>query len=311
MARLTERPAENKPLAIALVLITTMIFALSDAVAKLMVAQLPPIEVSWIRSVVVIIITLPVVYWRVGAQVFRPQNPVRQILRGTSVLISSLMFLTGLSYLPLADTSAINFIWPILITVLSVIFLGEKVGIRRVGATLLGFAGMLLIIRPGSSAFQMAAIWPIGAAILWASASVMTRGMTSTDPPETTIFWSALVMLVGTSILLPFYWVTPGWYVLGLGLLVGIGSAVAHALIVFAFERTSASTLAPFAYLQLVWATLLGYFIFNTVPDRWIFAGASLIVISGIYTRSPRAGPGQARQAQHLKSPTRKSPLTG
>lgn len=284
MARLTERGAENKPLAIALILLTTVIFALSDAVAKLMVASIPPLEVSWIRSVVVMALTLPVVYWRVGTQVFRPQHPFRQVLRGSAVLGSSLMYLTGLSFLPLADTSAINFIWPILITMFSVVFLGEKVGLRRWAATAVGFIGMLLIVRPGSSAFQAAAIWPIGAAVLWAFASVMTRGMTSTDPPETTIFWSSLVMLVGTTVVLPFYWVTPGWYELGLGLFVGIGSAVAHAMIVFAFERASASTLAPFSYLQLVWASVLGYVMFQTIPDRWILAGSALIVISGIYT---------------------------
>lgn len=284
MPRLDARPAENKPLAIALILITTLIFALSDAVAKLMVARISPIEVSWIRSVVVMVITLPIVYARIGRQVFAPQHPMRQILRGAAVLGSSLLYLTGLTYLPLADASAINFIWPVLITVLSVIFLGEKVGLRRWGATVLGFIGMLIIIRPGSSAFQTAAIYPIGAAVMWAFASLMTRGMTSTDPPETTIFWSALVMLVGTTITLPYFWTTPGWYEIGLGVFVGVGSAVAHALIVFAFERASAATLAPFAYLQLVWATMLGYLMFSTIPDRWILTGSVLIVISGIYT---------------------------
>lgn len=284
MPRLVARPAENKPLAIALILITTLIFALSDAVAKLMVARISPLEVSWIRSVVVMAITLPIVYARIGRQAFAPRHPFRQIVRGAAVLGSSLLYLTGLAYLPLADTSAINFIWPVLITVLSVIFLGEKVGLRRWGATVLGFIGMLIIIRPGSSAFQMAAIYPTGAAVMWAFASLMTRGMTSTDPPETTIFWSALVMLVGTTVLLPYFWTTPGWYEISLGVFVGIGSAVAHALIVFAFERASAATLAPFAYLQLVWATLLGYLMFSTIPDRWILTGSVLIVISGIYT---------------------------
>jgi drug/metabolite transporter (DMT)-like permease len=199
-------------------------------------------------------------------------------------MISSLAFLTGLSFLPLADASAINFIWPVAVTVFSVIFLHEKVGIRRWGATIVGFAGMLLIIRPGSSAFQLAALFPISAAIFWALASIMTRSMTSTDPPETTIIWSAMVMLAGTTIALPFYWIPPGWQDVGPALIVGIGSALGHALIVFAFQKTSASSLAPFAYLQLVWATLLGYQIFGTVPDLWVLAGAVLIALSGLYT---------------------------
>jgi drug/metabolite transporter (DMT)-like permease len=276
--------AENKPLGIILILMATVIFAFSDAFAKVMVARLPPIEVSWIRSMIVMTVTLPIAWHRAGQRIFTPSYPLRQLARGGAVMISSLAFLTGLSFLPLADASAINFIWPVAVTVFSVIFLHEKVGIRRWGATIVGFAGMLLIIRPGSSAFQLAALFPISAAIFWALASIMTRSMTSTDPPETTIIWSAMVMLAGTTIALPFYWIPPGWQDVGPALIVGIGSALGHALIVFAFQKTSASSLAPFAYLQLVWATLLGYQIFGTVPDLWVLAGAVLIALSGLYT---------------------------
>jgi drug/metabolite transporter (DMT)-like permease len=284
MIRLDMRPAENKPLAIAFVLSAALIFACSDAVSKVMVAQISPIEASWLRSVVVMVLTLPLAYRRAGAVIFRPHHPLRQVLRGAAVLASSLLFLTGLTYLPLADASAINFIWPVLITVFAVIFLGEKVGIRRVGATIVGFLGMLLIVRPGSGAFQTAAIYPLGGAAFWALANVMTRLMSATDPPETTIVWSSAVMLLGTTLALPFVWTTPDAMLLGLGLVVGIGSAVGHALIVFALERSNASTLAPFSYIQLVWATLIGYLAFGTIPDRWIFAGAALIVASGLYT---------------------------
>lgn len=284
MTRLTGRPAENRTLGIILMLSATVIFTVSDAMAKIMVTRLDPVEVSWIRSVVVIIVSLPIAYARAGRQIFNPQFPLRQIMRGASILGSSLLFLTALSRMPLADASAINFVWPLLITVLSVIFLGERVGIRRWSATLVGFIGMLLIVRPGSSSFDASAIYPLGAALFWALASVMTRSMTSTDPPETTIIWSALVMLFGTSLILPYVWIMPTWGELGLGILIGLGSAVAHAIIVYAFERTSASSLAPFAYAQLVWATLLGYVVFNTIPDHWIFAGSALIVFSGIYT---------------------------
>lgn len=284
MIRLEERPAENKPLAIAFILSAALIFACSDAVSKLMVAQIHPVEASWIRSVVVILITLPIAYRRAGGVIFRPHHPLRQVLRGLGVLMSSLLFLTGLTYLPLADASAINFIWPVLITVFAVVFLGEKVGIRRVSATIVGFLGMLLIVRPGSGSFQMAAVYPLGGAAFWALSNVLTRSMSETDPPETTIVWSAAVMLIGTTILLPFVWVTPSLYLILLGTVVGIGSAVAHALIVFALERANASTLAPFSYIQIVWATLIGYLVFGTIPDRWIFAGATLIVASGLYT---------------------------
>lgn len=279
-----ESAAETRGLGIALILGSTLVFALSDTAAKLLVATMSPLEASWIRCVVVVVLTVPAVIWRRGMGVFRTAHPVRQTLRALSVWFSSLLFLTGLSYLPLADASAINFIWPILITVFSVLLLGEKVGIRRVTATLIGFLGMLIIIRPGSSAFHIAALFPLGAAVLWALASVMTRGMMTTEAPETTIVWSALVMLVGTTLVLPFYWVMPSWSEIGLGMLVGTGAAVGHAMVIFAYGRANASTLAPFAYVQLVWATACGYLVFGSVPDRWILIGASIIALSGIYT---------------------------
>lgn len=279
-----EAASETRGFGIALVLASTLIFALSDATAKLLVATVSPLEASWLRCVVVAALTVPAVIWRCGMGVFRTAHPVRQTLRAGSVLFSSLLFLTGLSYLPLADASAINFIWPILITVFSVLLLGEKVGIRRAAATLIGFVGMLIIVRPGSSAFDIAALFPLGAAVLWALASVMTRGMMATEPPETTIVWSALVMLVGTTLVLPFYWVMPTWSEIGLGVLVGTGAAVGHAMVIFAYGRANASTLAPFAYVQLVWATACGYLFFGAIPDRWILIGAAIIAMSGIYT---------------------------
>ncbi len=277
-------PAEARGLGIALVLGASFIFALGDAASKMMVATLPPLEVQWIRAVVVALLSVPVVYWRKGKAAFLTAHPGTQLVRGTAVWISSLLYIIGLSYLPLADTTAINFIWPILITVFSVFMLGEKIGIRRALATLVGFIGMLIIIRPGSSAFQVAAIFPIGAAVLWAFGSVMTRGMMTTEPPETTIVWSSLIMLVGTTLLLPFYFVVPTWREIGLGLWIGFSAAIGHAMIIFAFSRARASVLAPFAYVQLVWAAATGYLLFGTVPDRWIVTGAIIIVASGLYT---------------------------
>lgn len=276
--------SENRPLAIVLVLLATMIFAIADSVAKVLVAELPPIQVSWLRSVVVCAVTLPIAWYRVGKRAFVTAHAGGQALRGCAVMASSLLYLVGLSYLPLAEMSAINFIWPILATVLSIPLLGEKVGLRRWLATLVGFGGMLLIIRPGSGTFQLAAIYPLAAALFWALASLMTRGMMTSEPPETTIVWTAIVMLIGTTFMLPFVWIWPSWSALGLGVIIGLGSASGHALVVFAYQRAAVSTVAPFAYVQLVWATILGYVFFSNVPDRWVFAGALLIMLSGLYT---------------------------
>lgn len=276
--------AENKPLAIAFIVVAALIFALADTFAKQLVATIPPLEALWIRSIFALAVTLTFAVKRVGRQAFVTHHPVQQGLRGIAILASSLLYLVSLSHLPLADTTAINFVWPLLVTVLSVLLLGEKIGIRRSLATLVGFAGMLLIIRPGSSAFQFAAIYPIAAAILWALASVMTRGMVATEVPEATLLWSSAIIFIGSSLVVPFVWVTPNLHEIYLAGMVGLGSAIGHMFVVFAYGRANASTLAPFAYFQLVWAMPLGWLVFGTFPDRWILAGSALIVASGIYT---------------------------
>jgi drug/metabolite transporter (DMT)-like permease len=269
---------------IGLVVGATLLFAFSDACAKLLVDGLSPIEVNWIRSIFAALLTLAFVVNRKGKRVLITAHPWRQCGRGIAVFFSSILFLTGLVYLPLADNSAINYVWPIMVTVLSVIFLKERIGIRRILATLVGFGAMLIMIRPGSSAFQPAAIFPLLSALLWAIGSVMTRGMATQEAPETTIVWSALVALVASSLLVPFVWITPTLQQLGIGLVIGVGSAIGHTFMIFAFRAAPASILAPYTYVQLIWAVGLGFLVFGTIPDRWIVVGGCIIAASGIYT---------------------------
>lgn len=278
------REASDHTTGVILIVLATLGFAFGDLISKFLVAEIHPVQVNWMRSVVVLILTVPIALRRVGRTLLVTRNLGKQIFRGSMVLASSLLFITGLKSLPLADSTAINYIWPLLVTVLSIPILGENVGIRRWSATIIGFGGMLLIVQPGSNAFQPAIIYPIGAAVLWALASVLTRGLTAGEPPETTIVWSAIVALVGGTLLLPFVWLLPSQTTLMLVGIVGCTSAIAHAMVVFAFERAPASSLAPFTYVQLVWAAILGYLFFNSIPDRFSLLGTLLIVAAGIYT---------------------------
>lgn len=279
-----ERPTQSKPLALVLLLATTLLFATGDTIAKLAVGTLPPAQILFVRCVIVVALTVPYVWWRLGPAAFRTDHPKTQVFRGVAILASSFMFIHGLSHLPLADASAINFVWPLLITVFSVIILKEQVGIRRWIATIVGFCGMLLIIRPGTGAFQIAALLPLGAALTWSLAAVVTRSVSAHDRAETTLVWTSVVMLAGSSLIIPFFWRAPSaqeWMFMGI---IGLISILGHSMLVYAYERATASFLAPFSYVQLVWATTLGYLVFGSLPDRWIAAGSALIVASGIYT---------------------------
>jgi drug/metabolite transporter (DMT)-like permease len=269
---------------IGLVIGATLLFASSDACAKLLVTTLAPVEVNWIRSIFAAMLTVAFVVSRKGSGVLVTTHPWRQCGRGLAVFFSSILFLTGLSYLPLADNSAINYVWPIMVTVLSAIFLKEKIGIRRILATIVGFMAMLIMIRPGSSAFQPAAVFPLLAALLWAMGTIMTRGMATDEAPETTIVWSSLVALVASSMMVPFFWTTPTLWQLGIGVVIGVMSAIGHIMVIFAFGSVPPSVLAPYTYVQLIWAVGFGYLMFGTVPDRWIVLGGVIIAASGIYT---------------------------
>jgi drug/metabolite transporter (DMT)-like permease len=276
--------AAVRGLPILMILASTLIFALSDVAAKYLVGRIPPFEVQWLRSVVVAILSIGFLVAQHGPGIFRSRHPILQITRGSCITIASILFLTGLSSLSVAEATAINFVWPLLVTVFSALLLKEKIGIRRTLATAVGFCGMLLIIRPGSGVFQPAAFYPFAAAVVWALASVLTRQLGRDEAAGTTIIWSALVPLAISSLAMPFVFIMPTMRELSLGFLVGVGSAIAHALVVHAFQRASASALAPFSYVQLVWAVALGYLFFGSLPDAWVLAGAVVIAASGIYT---------------------------
>ena len=125
---------------------------------------------------------------------------------------------------------------------------------------------------------------PLLGATSWACAAVVTRLISGRDHPVATLFYSAVIGLVVLSAMLPFWWVAPGWHEVGLGLAVGAFSTIGHWLVILAFRHTSASTVAPFSYVQLIWAGTLGYLVFGTLPDAWTMLGAAIIAASGLYT---------------------------
>jgi drug/metabolite transporter (DMT)-like permease len=278
--RHTDRPLRG----ILLIVCSTLFLSSSDAMAKYLARSLPAVEIGWIRFLVFVLILLPVVLAPSSGNVMRSTRPLLQVCRGLGLLCSSIFFIIGLSYLPIAEASATSFIAPVFVTGLSIVFLAEKVGIRRWIATVAGLVGVLIIVRPGTSAFHPATMFPILSALGWATALVLTRKITGGDRAITTMTYSAIVGFLIMSVLVPFYWVTPTPQQVALGVGVGVASTVGHWIVVQAFRFADASVLAPFSYVQLVWVALLGYFVFGEVPDAWTFGGATIIIGSGVYT---------------------------
>jgi drug/metabolite transporter (DMT)-like permease len=268
---------------IALMIAAMAVFSAMDCASKVLAETYNPLMITWSRQVAQLLILAPLVLWIGPMRCLRSAAPGAQALRGLMLYFSTVCFVSGLARLPLAEASAIGFVSPMFTTALSIPLLGEKVGIRRWLAILVGFVGVLIVIRPGTAAFDPAALFPIASASFWALALIVTRKMSHRDTPLTTLVYASLVGLVVASLPLPWFWAMPDPSALGLIVLMGVLSLGGHYLLVQAFQLGSASILAPFAYSQMIWATIFGYVIFQNLPDGWTWAGAVVIILSGVY----------------------------
>ncbi len=265
----------------------TVLFASSDTTAKFLSTQIPIVEIAWIRYVIFVCFAASLA-WRASARdktrLLAAKSRTMQVARGLFLVGSGLLFIFGVRQMPMAQATSISFISPLLITVLSIPILGEVVGVRRWAAVVVGMIGVLVVVRPATGGFQLAALFGVASAFCWAMALVITRKMSTTERPATTLLWSAGVGLIVLSVLLPFdhAWPTPAQW--GLTLMLGCFASAGQWMVVLAHRQAPASVLAPFSYVQLLWAILAGYLVFAALPDRWTLVGAGIIVASGLYT---------------------------
>ncbi|MFT6303077.1 MAG: drug/metabolite transporter (DMT)-like permease [Granulosicoccus sp.] len=274
----------------------TMIIPVMDAFAKILGDTISPLQVTWGRfffQALIMGIAIVVLYGPgPGIRLLRPKRPVIHAVRGLLLAIATTFFFFSLLYLPLADSIAIFFVQPMLLTLLSAVFLGETIGWHRKAAVVIGFLGALLIIKPGSESFTLAALLPVAAAFFFSGYLVVTRSVANVDHPMTMQFASGIGATIALSIGL-----VPGtlmgndlwgaqqpntieWaYLAGIGLIAAVG----HLLVVIAVNRAPTSVLAPFGYVEIIAATLLGWIIFDDWPDNFSWLGIAIIVSSGLY----------------------------
>jgi drug/metabolite transporter (DMT)-like permease len=265
-------------------LASTVFLGTSDVTAKYLSATLPSIEIAWIRFLVFALIMVPAMLPGLPLYALQTKSLGLQLMRGATLLGSSLFFISGLRFLPIAEASATGFVAPLFVTALSIVFLGEKVGRRRWVATAVGLIGVLIILRPGSGAFHPAAFFPLVSALAWACTLIMTRMMSGREHAATTMTYSSIAGGAILSALIPLVWVAPSWHDILFGVLVGVASTAGQWIVVLAFRYADASVLAPFSYTQLLWVSILGFLVFGEVPDVWTVTGAIFIVASGLYT---------------------------
>jgi drug/metabolite transporter (DMT)-like permease len=255
-----------------------------DTTAKYLVRDHSLFIVVWARYVGQMLIVAPFAWHRSGSGFWRTRALPLQLLRSTMLLGATVCFFAGLRYLPLAEGSAILFLAPIFIVMLSGPVLGERPPRARWIASITGFLGVLILLRPGSAIFHPATLLLFGAALCNAFYHMLTRKLTYEDV-YTTLFYSALVGTIGLSLMLPWgldevrLTLHDGGLLLLLGLLAGLG----HWFVIAAYLLAPASMMTPFTYVQMIWAVAYGYLIFGQLPDGWSALGIAVIVASGVY----------------------------
>lgn len=279
---------------IALMLAAMAVVPLMDGVAKHLSATFPVLQVVWARYFFHLLILLPVVLWRHGASALLLRNPWLQLIRGGFLLGSTILFFAAIAVMPIADALALVFVAPLVVTALSPVFLGERVGLRRWTAVSVGFVGVLVIVRPGLNAFHPGMLLALGAGTVYAFYSLATRKLSGSAPPLVTLVYTALLGAVVMSAVAPAVWAPPGTRDLLWMVLMGALAAGGHFLVIKSFEHAEASLLAPLGYSEIVMATLVGYLAFGDFPDAWTWAGIAIVIASGVYvsTRERRVGGG-------------------
>ncbi|MEQ8665087.1 MAG: DMT family transporter [Rhodospirillales bacterium] len=280
-----------------------MIFTTNDMAIKWLSGGYALHEIVFVRSVVAIAITLAIIVpLEGGYRILRTQRPGLHLLRGLFVVAANMTFFTSLATLPLAEATAIFFVAPLLITLLSIPLLGEQVGIRRIGAVIAGFVGVLIMIRPGSESFQVAALLPLAAAFCYAMLQIMTRKIGLSDKASTMAFYIQFTFVIVCSgfglvagdgryapddgsglafLLMAWSWPTGNdiWIMIGLGV---FGSCAAY-LVSQGYRIARAATVAPFEYTAMPLAVFWSALIWGDWPDVQAWTGIALICGAGIY----------------------------
>ena len=263
-------------------LVASLLFVSLDTVAKYLTATYPVEQIVWARFsfhlLVALIIMSPQGFGRL-----KSNRPWLQLLRSAFMLGANAFFFLALQSIPLVTASAVVFVGPLIVTALSVPLLGERVGPRRWAAVAVGFVGAMLIIRPGTDFMHAATVLPLLAALSFSFYQICTRVLASHDDPMTTLTYTAIAGSVATTAIVPSGWITPdtvGWIAM---LAAGIFGALGQWALIKAISAAPVSTVAPFGYTGLVWATLFGFVTFGDVPDVYTLSGAVIIAASGLY----------------------------
>lgn len=282
--------ARNKLwLGIACLVLGQWTLTLLDTAGKLLAQSgYHVVMIAWMRyslNTVLMAVTLAPIYRRrTGRSILQARQPVLQIVRALLLLLATIVFFSVLKIVPLAEGTAMNFCAPLIVLAVSPWVLGERSYPSRWVAVAVGFAGMLIVMRPGGNIVPAGVLLGAASAIIFASVVVLTRKTNRSDDPMVTLFYGGVVGMVASSLIVPFFWSsqlpsTREWLILAS---TGVTSTIGHFFVNSAYKHAEASLLTPFAYLQIISAAAMGWLVFNQLPDGLTALGIAVICASGM-----------------------------
>ena len=269
--------------AITFNLLAWIMLPIMDGFAKYLSSDLPVLQITWARYFFTVAFTLPIMFFFYNKQLVWTDKPKLQLLRGVILLFANICFFYAISVISLAKALTLAFIAPLIVTALSPVLLGERVGVRRWTAVILGFLGSLVVIRPGFVELNLASFAALGTGVMYGFYLIITRKLSTYDNPLLTLLLTGLVGAIIISCAMPFVWVKPTLNQWSMMAGIGVFACIGHLFLILSLKYADASKLAPFSYFEIVTNIIIGYYFFNHFPDNWTFLGLFIIISSGIY----------------------------
>jgi drug/metabolite transporter (DMT)-like permease len=275
-------PSANTLAGIGFVILSVACFAVLDTVAKNISASMSLMLALWFRYFIQALLSTVFFLPKRGMALFKTAHPRFQIARGMLLFVSSMCAFYGLKYLPVGEFTAIVSITPLVVTLVAAMSLAEKVRKLRWALVLIAFAGTMVIVRPGSQHFDWVLIFPLVLIVTNSGFQLLTRKMTSTEDPVTMNVLTGWVGTIMGALALPFVWELPtDWHIWLQLLIMGSFATVGHYLLIIAFSKAPATVLTPYFYIQIGFAMLGGWLMFDHVPDHWTLIGIGIVVLCG------------------------------
>ena len=269
--------------AITFNLLAWIMLPIMDGFAKYLSSTLPVLQITWSRYFFTVVIALPIMLIFFRKNLTWTEQPKLQLIRGLLLFCANVLFFYSISIISLSKALTLAFIAPLIVTILSPVLLGEKVGLRRWAAVIIGFIGSLIVIRPGFVEINLASIAALGTGVLYGFYLIVTRKLHNSDHPLLTLLFTGVVGAILGTMIMPAVWVQPTiteWYMM---FAIGFFASIGHLFLILSLSYADASKLAPFGYFEIVTNIIIGYYFFSHFPDNWTFIGLFIIILSGIY----------------------------